>query len=65
MSRDGDHYGRSPYAQYMSERMAAPDLTDWQVFLSEYVIFVAVAWLHAIYNDFCLNRLSSALRKAL
>lgn len=45
--------------------MAAPELIDWKVFLSEYVIVVAVYWLHALLNDFRMHRISPSLVKTL
>lgn len=49
----------------MSERIAAPELIDLQVFLSEYVVLVSVSWLHALYSDFRMHRLLPALGKDL
>lgn len=65
MAWDGLVVDFVPYAHYMSECMAAPDLTDWQIFLSEYVIVAAVAWLHTVYNDFRMHILSPSLGKSL
>lgn len=53
------------YAHYMIELMLHPDKRDWQIFLSDYNIVFAIAWLHAAYNEFCLNRLSTALSDAI
>lgn len=54
-----------PYVSYMCEQMLHPDRRDCHIFLSEYIIFVAITLLHAAYNEFRLNRLSPALDEAI
>lgn len=53
------------YAHYICERMATPDISDWQIFASEFVGVTALAWFHAIYNDYRLHRVSTKLGEAM
>lgn len=50
---------------YMCERMLTPETKDWQVFLSEYIVTLAIAWLHFMYIYFRLMRLSPKMGEVI
>lgn len=50
-----------PHAHYMCKRMATPEILDWQVIVSEFVVVTAYAWFHTIHNYYTLHRVSLKL----